>query len=331
MGALESSNDSASMSLGLLGDNRRVDRIKQLGRGNRQQQARALVTAARQFQSMLTKMWVDEMRASNETINEDSPLHSKYSAFFEDMLAEQQVNAGNTAGSPLNQNSLTYLIVKQFSKSLGDEGKELLKELQNGTYSERVSPGPVSFNQSLIPYRTPRLNSQAAYSSLKTSYSDLPDSASMRSFSSPEDFVDKMMPYAVRAVEGIGFNPLVLVAQAALETGWGEHVPAGNNYFGIKAGSSWQGETESLSSTEYQNGRYVNIVSKFRKYSDVMESMEDYIDFVTSNPRYQKAAARSYDPDRYFEEIAHAGYATDPDYAGKLKTISRKIAFMAYK
>ena len=59
--------------------------------------------------------------------------------------------------------------------------------------------------------------------------------------------------------------------------------------------------------------------------------MRDYIDFIMSNPRYQNAARRSFDPDSYFEEIARAGYATDPDYAGKLKNISRQIAFMAYK
>lgn len=41
----------------------------------------------------------------------------------------------------------------------------------------------------------------------------------MSSFESQEEFVEKMMPYALKAVEGLGFNPLVLVAQAALETG----------------------------------------------------------------------------------------------------------------
>lgn len=67
------------------------------------------------------------------------------------------------------------------------------------------------------------------------------------------------------------------------------------------------------------------------KYSDVLDSMKDYLKFIKENPRYEKAVGKSYSPDEYFEEIQRAGYATDPNYADKLKKISRKIAFMAYK
>lgn len=101
-----------------------------------------------------------------------------------------------------------------------------------------------------------------------------------------------MMPYALKAVEGLGFNPLVLVAQAALETGWGQHVSSGNNYYGIKANSSWTGESEKLSSEEFENGKFVSEVSSFRKYSDVLDSMKDYLKFIKENPRYEKAVEK---------------------------------------
>lgn len=101
-----------------------------------------------------------------------------------------------------------------------------------------------------------------------------------------------MMPYALKAVEGLGFNPLVLVAQAALETGWGQHVSSGNNYYGIKANSSWTGESEKLSSEEFENGKFVSEVSSFRKYSDVLDSMKDYLKFIKENPRYEKAVGK---------------------------------------
>ena len=150
-------------------------------------------------------------------------------------------------------------------------------------------------------------------------------------FGKAEDFVKKIMPYALKAVEGIGFNPLVLVAQAALETGWGRHVSDNNNYFGIKANDSYKGEKTSELTFEYINGKKVNVIDRFRKYSGVLESMKDYISFIKDNPRYKDAIDKSYSPDEYFEQIHKAGYATDPDYADKLKKISRKIAFMAYK
>ena len=220
-------------------------------------------------------------------------------------------------------------MANQFSKALGDEGKELLLQLvSDGKRSTEFNQGygRRDYSTSLDP---------ASYEArfvkgLSQIYGDLP-ADSLQCFESQEDFVNKLMPYALKAVEGQGFNPLVLVAQAALETGWGQHVPANNNYYGIKADPSWQGDKQELSSPEFENGTFVKRQSAFRAYSGLLDSMKDYIDFIRNNPRYGNAATRSFDPDTYFDEIARAGYATDPDYSAKLKNISRKIAFMAYK
>ncbi|MBQ9275729.1 MAG: glucosaminidase domain-containing protein [Succinivibrio sp.] len=319
--------------LGLVGDHRGLEKLRKMGLGDKKSQAQALKAAAEQFESLLMQYWVDAMRSSNDTLNPDSPLHSKYSSFFEDMLSQQQVGQMVSSQGKFSKNSITYLIAKQFSKTLGDAGKELMKELESGMNNTSVRETFVGGygTQSAVPYREARLRAAKVEGSASTGDEVLPDAGNMRNFESPQDFVDKMMPYAVKAAEGLGFNPLVIVAQAALETGWGEHVPSGNNYFGIKAGGSWQGESEALSSPEFENGQFVNEVSRFRKYKDVLSSMKDYIDFIKGNPRYHKAVDKSFDPDTYFEEIAKAGYATDPHYADKLKNISRKIAFMAYK
>jgi flagellar protein FlgJ len=326
-------NLQSSVDLGLIGDHRNLGKIRALGRGDKKSQALALKAAAEQFQSILNQYWVDAMRKSNDTINPDSPLHSKYSGFFEDMLAQQNV-ATMTQKGGVNKNSITYLLTKQFAKSLGDEGKELLKELDKMS----VSGSTVHLRGANVPNISTftstadnRVDKTASLKNLRRMYEGLPAPESMKQFASHEEFVEKMMPYALKAVEGLGFNPLVLVAQAALETGWGKHVPKGNNYYGIKANSAWKGESEKLSSPEFANGRFVNEVSAFRKYADVLESMQDYISFIHDNPRYSKAVGKSYSPDEYFEEIQRAGYATDPGYAEKLKNISRKIAFMAYK
>ena len=362
----------AQTNLGLLADTRGLNKLRQLGTGSNKDKAQALYMAAQQFESLLMQYWVDGMRSSNDALNPDSPLKSKYSGFFDDMLAQQQVGAmvqGNGTGSPkagINKNSITYLITKQFAKTLGDEGKALMAELEgrspqaqgvNGTAgadADSASVGaagavgtgssknfmslanvvPVTSRHSLsnmFKAGKEQGSDHASISNLSSLYADLPDPASMRQFSSPEDFVEKMMPYAVHAVGDIGMNPLVLVAQAALETGWGKHVPENNNYYGIKAGGSWDGPSQALDSPEFEKGKMVSRNSRFRAYSSVLESMKDYVALITGNERYAKAAPKSYDPDTYFEEIQKAGYATDPHYASKLKNIVRQVAFMAYK
>ena len=326
-----------SPDLGLIGDHRGLSKLRQLGRGGKKEQALALKAAAEQFESILNQYWVNAMRQTNDAINPDSPLHSKYSGFFDDMLTQQHIGSMvNKSG--MNKNSMTYLITKQFAKSLGDEGKELMKELDKMTVSSSSHGSYIAgsnVNAARIPtvreFTDERVNVKDSIANLRKMYEGLPDPASMKDFASEEDFVEKMMPYAIKAVEGMGFNPLVLVAQAALETGWGRHVSKGNNYYGIKANSSWKGEREDLASDEFENGKFVKEVSSFRKYADVLESMKDYLSFIKENPRYQNAVDESFNPDEYFSEIQKAGYATDPNYADKLKKISRKIAFMAYK
>lgn len=316
--------------IGLKADIRGMSRLKELGLGDKHQKAMALKAAAEQFEQLLTQYWVDGMRSSVSSINEDSPLHSKYSRMFEDMLSQEQVGLMSNKGA-VSKNSITYLVAKQFSKSLGDEGKELLQELispDNHSRPEGVVSGYGSHDYS--SYLDPSSVEARFVKGLKSIYQDLPE-GSLKMFESQEDFVQKLMPYALKAVEGEGFNPLVLVAQAALETGWGQHVPAGNNYYGIKADSSWTGDREDLSSPEFEGGSMVSRISSFRSYANLLDSMKDYIDFIKSNPRYGQAVSKSFDTDGYFDEIARAGYATDPDYATKLKNISRKIAFMAYK
>lgn len=337
-----------SVDLGLVSDHRNLDKLRQLDGGSTEQKAQALVGAASQFESMLMKFWYDAMRQSNETLNPDSPLHSKYSGFFEDMLSAQHTSAAvNSNIKQLNPNSITYLITKQFAASLGDEGKKILTQIEQGQ-TKLVDPFTSNIkNASILDpmqtryaqgYTQPNYfsklyeaNNKASIASLSKAYSDLPKITSLTKFEGPQDFVNKVMPYAVKATENTNMNPLVLVSQAALETGWGNHVPSNNNYYGIKASKSWKGESLAVSSAEFEDGKFVDKVSSFRAYPSIFESMKDYINLISTSDRYSKAAKLSYDPKQYFKEIQRAGYATDPNYADKLINISQQIAFMAYK
>ena len=125
----------------------------------------------------------------------------------------------------------------------------------------------------------------------------------------------------------LGVDPRVLVAQSALETGWGKHTMTrsdgyvSNSLFGIKANHSWKGDAVNMPTLEFENGQFNKQRASFRAYNTVAESMDDYVDFVTKNPRYQSALERASDPEGYTRALQDAGYATDPKYADKIMQI----------
>lgn len=146
--------------------------------------------------------------------------------------------------------------------------------------------------------------------------------------STPEQFVERVWPYAQRAARMLGVDPRMLVAQAALETGWGRHVPAardgdaGNNLFGIKAGRSWSGERANHLTREFRDGRMQTERADFRTYDSVEQSFSDYVALLRGSPRYAPALAAAGDNRAYASALQNAGYATDPQYAAKLTAIA---------
>lgn len=149
-------------------------------------------------------------------------------------------------------------------------------------------------------------------------------------FHSPEEFVAAMLPMAEQAAKQLGVDPNYLVAQAALETGWGKHMQRGANgessynLFGIKA-HGWQGRSAAAPTSEYINGKFVKINDSFRKYDSFTHSFNDYVSFLQQNPRYEKALQSAGNAEQYVRELQRAGYATDPDYATKISRIARQI------
>jgi len=144
---------------------------------------------------------------------------------------------------------------------------------------------------------------------------------------SPESFVRELLPHARQAASDLGTSAEVLIAQAALETGWGRHMirnPDGSNsfnLFGIKADASWQGARALTDTVEYRDGLMRRERAPFRSYGSVAESFADYVDFLKSSPRYREALNQAGDPSAYAQALSQAGYATDPDYHGKIETI----------
>jgi flagellar protein FlgJ len=139
---------------------------------------------------------------------------------------------------------------------------------------------------------------------------------------SQEDFVAQVWPHAQRAAAALGVAPEALVAQAALESGWGKHVGGDNNLFGIKATSSWTGATKSLSTSEFSNGQMHRETANFRSYASIGDSFDDYAKMLKNSPRYAHALSAGYDTQRFAGALQKAGYATDPNYAMKISSIA---------
>jgi lysozyme len=115
---------------------------------------------------------------------------------------------------------------------------------------------------------------------------------------------------------GTGMLPEAVLCQSAIESGWGSSLLAAkyNNYFGIKAGSSWKGDYVNLPTKEFVNGAYITINQKFRRYSSFTASVKDYISFLKGNARYKNVFAQNSVLGQ-LQALQNAGYATAPNYA----------------
>jgi len=159
----------------------------------------------------------------------------------------------------------------------------------------------------------------------------------------PELFVTTYLPEAKKVESKTGFHYLIPLTQGALEGSWGDKAP-GYNFFGIKASKSTpENKRQLITTTEYlktatapfpvvikvirqTNGLYKYTVKDwFMKYDSAEEAFDEHIKFFLKNPRYKEALKYKMNPDRFFEEIAKAGYATAPDYAKTLKQVKQSV------
>ena len=159
----------------------------------------------------------------------------------------------------------------------------------------------------------------------------IPLAPAKKAFSSADEFVNTMLPMAKEAAERIGVDPRYLVAQAALETGWGKSVmraqdgSSSHNLFGIKASSNWQGNSARAITSEFRNGEMVKETAEFRSYDSYKDSFHDLVTLLQTNNRYQDVVKSADNPEQFVRELQKAGYATDPDYASKISQIAKQM------
>ncbi|CAN7151774.1 flagellar assembly peptidoglycan hydrolase FlgJ [Pseudorhodoferax sp. LjRoot39] len=145
--------------------------------------------------------------------------------------------------------------------------------------------------------------------------------------SAKHGFVQRHQEAAERIEQQSGIPAHYMMGQAAHETGWGRREiknadgSPSFNLFGIKAGPGWTGKVAEVTTTEYVNGEARKVKAKFRAYDSYEDSFRDYANMITNSPRYEKVLTKTASPMAFATELKRAGYATDPDYAGKLSRV----------
>lgn len=239
-------------------------------------------------------------------------LASKETFAVAKLLRRQFVGESNdpsTSNTSLNPDSL----FKRSAFASVDKSGNTLGATVVATVGTSIGNSADAFNTTLKQLVTKEISES-------TGISHKPDP------STPEQFVQQVYPHALRVATKLNTSADVIVAIAALETGWGLHTPKANhdqdsfNYFGIKA-NNWQGREVTNVTKEFDGKKMTVFQDDFRAYQTPAESFNDFAEFLLSNPRYQNAINNSGDKKAFVAELHKAGYATDPNYAKKINSI----------
>lgn len=295
----------------------------------------ALKQAAKQFESIFMGMLLSSMRKANEVFEDDGVLNSNATKFYQDMYDKQLSTELSEKGSL----GLADLLVQQLRPTKGKTTPASMLKLP--TEAAPVPDKAASADTSVPVVAPVKKIAEVAQPIVTTAPQVITETLASEpdpdnkdwSFESPGEFIQKLMPAAKQAAQKLGLEPLALLAQAALETGWGQRTfktAEGNNsfnFFGIKAHNSWQGDVAVVDTLEYRQGVAQKEKAKFRAYESPEQSLGDYVDFIKSNPRYQQAVAMADNPKAYFQQLQAAGYATDPNYAQKILAVFNSETF----
>lgn len=265
----------------------------------------ALDKAAQQFEALFIQMMLKSARAGGFG---DPLFDSNQMDFYRDMFDQQLAVSMAETGSV----GIGDMLLKQMQGPAGKADNDKADTPNELQPMRRFigSPTPIYIPDSTLQPADTEKNSDKHIV-----------------FNSPEDFVEKLRPYAEEAAKKLGVSPKVLLAQAALETGWGKHISKDSegqsslNLFNIKANKRWAGKTLAMNTMEYINGKFIKENASFRAYDGFADSFSDYVDFLKSNPRYGDAIAQANNDIAFTKALQGAGYATDPDYSSKITRV----------
>ncbi|TVP10152.1 flagellar assembly peptidoglycan hydrolase FlgJ [Shewanella sp. KCT] len=294
----------------------------------------ALKEVAQQFEGIFVQMLMKSMRDANAVFESDSPMNSQYTKFYEQMH-DQQMSVNLSDKGMLG---LADLMVQQLSPQTSQMRPASV--LRGGIVSPVANSGQQVDRQSLAQAEVqskvssgdkplPRIFDELV--SGKVLPSQAPIALANKGFESREAFVKAVYPHAEQAAKALGTSPEVLIAQSALETGWGQKMvrradgQPSNNLFNIKADRRWDGERAGVSTLEFEHGVAVKQRADFRVYQDIKQSFDDFVSFISEGERYQDAMDKAANPADFIRGLQDAGYATDPDYADKVIKVMQTV------
>lgn len=268
----------------------------------------ALEQVAEQFESLFIHMMLKSMRS---TTGEGGLADSEHSRFYQEMF-DQQISVDL---AKRRQVGIADMLVQQLGANRQgealDDSREAPMDLERLRLHRPLSPVAI---EAFAP--TQNISRET-----------------VQGFDSPQDFVEKLWPLAEQYAAELGVEPRVLLSQAALETGWGQHVTRyengmpTHNLFNIKADSRWDGPRAVVPTLEYEDGQPVREMAAFRAYPDFESSFRDYVDFLKGSGRYRAALDNASDGQAFVQELHRAGYATDPGYSRKISDIMARDVF----
>lgn len=287
-------------------DQNSLNSVKTMGRHN---DPAALKEISKKFESMFVSQMLKSMREANAVFAEGDMFSSDEVKFHQDMM-DQQMVLNLTSGEGIGLAKAMYQqMQKLYGKPAENDVQVPVKALEPALRSNIVTK-PISANSALnnIPEFIARPGTKSAVAQTQ------------------EEFLEKVKPFAEQAAAELNISTDVLLAQAALETGWGKyliHDTKGNNtfnIFNIKA-TGWQGKSVTVNTLENKQGVAQQERSAFRQYEGYAQSFADYVSLIKNNPRYKNALAAGADSAGYADALQKAGYATDPEYAQKIKRL----------
>jgi flagellar protein FlgJ len=278
----------------------------------------ALREVASQFEALFLQTMLKNMREASlgDPIFGNSDQQEMYQGMMDQQLALEMAS-GKGVG-------LADMLVRQLG---GGEAEKTFRPDRDFPLTN------VARNHTAVPLHSPvQLQTAVPLQAVPPSVSATPSHSpapvnDKPAWSDPKAFVRDIWPHAERAGRRLNVAPEAIVAQAALETGWGAHVmPDTNgdssfNLFGIKAGGGWRGDQVSRQTLEFENGVPRPQKAQFRSYGNVAAVFNDYTEFLTDNPRYSAVSGHGDDVAGFANALQSAGYATDPKYADKLTRV----------
>jgi peptidoglycan hydrolase FlgJ len=266
----------------------------------------ALHAVAQQIDALFLQMMLKSMRDAGAEIGESA---SNEMGMYQDMFDKQ----------------VSLSMSQHQSIGLGAQLTRQLAAAAGGSDPASKTPVPTT-----VPARGP--NSFTGQSTVDAD-GHAGDTSNNVAPADPSEFVSQVYPAIQRAAQALGVNPLAIMAQAALETGWGKRMPRSSdgtpshNLFGIKADDNWNGPRVAADTVEFSGGVVTQKRTAFRAYGSIEDSVNDFARLLSTSPRYREAVAGGASTHGYVAGIGKSGYATDPQYANKLNDVLNSSTF----